>query len=82
VAQSRTPPPSSKAVKEQKPGADEGKVDVNADRFEGSITGDLTLKGHVTVKQGDREIHGDEIQLTMKPSGEFPGSTVVAKRVK
>ncbi len=27
-------------------------------------------------------INGDEIQLTMKPSGEFPGSTVVAKRVK
>jgi hypothetical protein len=28
------------------------------------------------------KINGDEIQLTMKPSGEFPGSTVVAKRVK
>jgi hypothetical protein len=28
------------------------------------------------------KIVGDEIQLTMKPSGEFPGSTVVAKRVK
>ena len=27
-------------------------------------------------------IKGDEIQLTMKPSGEFPGSEVVAKRVK
>ena len=27
-------------------------------------------------------IGGDEIQLTMKPFGEFPGSTVVAKRVK
>jgi hypothetical protein len=28
------------------------------------------------------KIAGDEIQLTMKPSGEFPGSTVVAKKVK
>lgn len=28
------------------------------------------------------EIKGDEIQLTMKPSGEFPGSSVVAKKVK
>jgi len=28
------------------------------------------------------KIEGDQIQLTMKPSGEFPGSTVVAKRVK
>ena len=27
-------------------------------------------------------IAGDEIQLTMKPSGEFPGSTLVAKKVK
>lgn len=27
-------------------------------------------------------IKGDEIQLVMKPSGEFPGSTVTAKRVK
>jgi hypothetical protein len=28
------------------------------------------------------EIKGEEIQFAMKPSGEFPGSTVVAKRVK
>ncbi len=28
------------------------------------------------------KIDGDEIQLAMKPSGEFPGSNVVAKRVK
>lgn len=66
LAQSRTPPPSSKTVKEQKPGVDEGKINVNADRFEGSVTGDLTLKGHVSVKQGDREIHGDEIQYNAK----------------
>jgi hypothetical protein len=28
------------------------------------------------------KIAGDQIELTMKPSGEFPGSTVVAKKVK
>jgi hypothetical protein len=28
------------------------------------------------------EVSGDEIRFTMKPSGEFPGSTVVAKRIK
>jgi hypothetical protein len=27
-------------------------------------------------------IIGDEIPLTMKPGGEFPGATVVATRVK
>jgi hypothetical protein len=37
--------------------------------------GDLTF-----VHEG--KIDGNEIQLTMKPSGEFPGSTVVAKKVK
>ena len=30
----------------------------------------------------DGEINGDEIRFTMKPSGEFPGSTVTAKKVK
>jgi hypothetical protein len=28
------------------------------------------------------KIDGDEIHLTMKPAGEFPGSTVVVKRLK
>ncbi len=28
------------------------------------------------------KIEGDSIQFTMKPSGEFPGSTVIAKKVK
>jgi hypothetical protein len=28
------------------------------------------------------EIKGEEIQFTMKPSGEFPGSTVTARKVK
>src|SRR5438552_12025081 len=66
VAQSRTPPPSSKTPQEWKPGADGAKIEVNSDRVEYSVTGDMTLKGHVNVKQGDREIHGDEIRYSAK----------------
>lgn len=55
---------------------------------EGKVTGD---KVSFVVKLGpsgglvfahEGTIKGDEIQLTMKPSGEFPGSEVVAKKVK
>ena len=58
------------------------------DITEGKVTGD---KVSFVVKMGpnanitfahEGTIKGDEIQLTMKPSGEFPGSSVVAKRVK
>ena len=28
------------------------------------------------------KVKGDELELTMKPSGEFPGATVIATRVK
>jgi hypothetical protein len=54
---------------------------------EGKVTGDkvsfvvkIEAAGLTFAHEG--KIVGDEIQLTMKPSGEFPGSTVVAKRVK
>lgn len=55
---------------------------------DGKITGDKVSSvvkidensGMTFAHEG--QIKGDEIQLTMKPSGEFPGSTVVAKRVK
>jgi hypothetical protein len=58
------------------------------DITEGKVTGDkvtfvvnLAPNGAMTfVHEGT--IKGDEIQLTMKPSGEFPGADVVAKRVK
>ena len=58
------------------------------DITEGKVTGD---KVSFVVKMGpnanitfahEGTIKGDAIQLTMKPSGEFPGSSVVAKRVK
>jgi len=55
---------------------------------DGKVTGD---KVSFVVKVGpngeltfahEGQIKGDEIQLTMKPSGEFPGSSVVARKVK
>ena len=58
------------------------------DITEGKVTGD---KVSFVVKMGpnanitfahEGTIKGDEIQLNMKPSGEFPGSSVVAKRVR
>jgi len=55
---------------------------------EGKVTGDkvsfvvkIGAAGGMTFAH-EGKINGDEIQLTMKPSGEFPGSNVVAKRVK
>ena len=55
---------------------------------EGKVSGD---KVSFVVKVGpngaivfahEGEIKGDAIQFTMKPSGEFPGSTLVARKVK
>jgi len=56
---------------------------------EGKVTGDkvsfvvqLGPNGGGMTFAHESTIGGDEIQLTMKPSEEFPGSDVVAKRVK
>jgi hypothetical protein len=55
---------------------------------DGKVTGDKVVfavnvapNANMTFAH-EGKIEGDQIQLTMKPSGEFPGSTVVAKRVK
>ncbi len=54
---------------------------------DGKVTGD-NVTFNVVVSAANMtfahegKINGDKIQLTMKPSGEFPGSTVIAKRVK
>ena len=54
---------------------------------DGKVTGD-TVSFVVKIEEAgmtfahEGKISGDEIQLTMKPSGEFPGTTVVAKRAK
>ena len=55
---------------------------------DGKVTGNKVAfvvkvgPGGVMVFAHEGEIKGEEIQLTMKPSGEFPGSTVLAKKVK
>jgi hypothetical protein len=54
---------------------------------DGKVTGDkvvfmVKLDAANMAFAHEGKIAGDEIQLAMKPSGEFPGSTVVAKRVK
>jgi hypothetical protein len=55
---------------------------------DGKVTGDkvsfvvkMDPDGRMTFAH-EGKIDGDQIQLTMKPSGEFPGSTVLAKKVK
>jgi hypothetical protein len=55
---------------------------------EGKVTGEkvsfavrVDANAGITFAQ-EAKINGDEIQLTMKPSGEFPASTVIAKKVK
>ena len=54
---------------------------------EGKVTGDKVSFVVMGPNNGiniahEGKINGDEIQLTMKPVGEFPGSNVIAKRVK
>ncbi len=54
---------------------------------DGKVTGDKVTFNVVVSAAGmtfahEGKINGDEIRLTMKPSGEFPGSTLIAKRVK
>jgi hypothetical protein len=57
---------------------EEGKV--SGDKVSFVVKTDAQGGGPTFVHEG--KIDGDEIQLTMKPTGEFPGSTVVARRVK
>jgi LPS-assembly protein len=67
IAQSLKPPPAStKAAKEKKPGIDDGAIDIHSDHANVAVNGDADLKGNVVVRQGDREIHADEIQYNSK----------------
>jgi LPS-assembly protein len=67
IAQSLNPPSaSSKAAKEKKPGIDDGAIDIHSDQAKMAVNGDADLKGNVVVRQGDREIHADEIQYNSK----------------
>ena len=67
IAQSpATTPPPGKTLKERKPGVDDGKIQMSADQAGVSKDGDAELKEHVTVSQGDRQVHADEIQYNSK----------------
>jgi LPS-assembly protein len=66
IAQSPTPPPSPGKVKERKPGVNDGAIDIHADHLLGDVQANATLKGHVSVRQGDRQIHADEIEYNAK----------------
>jgi LPS-assembly protein len=57
------------AVKERKPGVADGAIDIHSDHATLGVDGNATLKGHVNVRQGDREIHADEIQYNSKTNG-------------
>jgi len=59
-------------------------VEISAGKVTGNKVSFVVKVGPngVMIFAHEGEIKGEEIQLTMKPSGEFPGSTVVAKRVK
>jgi len=54
---------------------------------DGKVTGDkvsfvVKIEAAKMVFAHEGEIKGEEIRFTMKPSGEFPGSVVTARRVK
>jgi LPS-assembly protein len=63
-------------VKEHKPGAGDGAIDIHSDHATLGIDGNATLKGNVNVRQGDREIHADEIQYNSKTNGFKTDSTL------
>ncbi|MFL6600644.1 MAG: LPS-assembly protein LptD [Steroidobacteraceae bacterium] len=68
VAQSPAPTPDERATapKERKP---EGAIDIQSDHATLGVDGNAELKGNVTVRQGDRQIHSDEIQYNSKTNG-------------
>ena len=67
VAQSAAPaPPPPGAIKERKPGVGDGKIDILADQQGVGVDGNATVKGHVSVTQGDRQIHADEMEYNSK----------------
>jgi LPS-assembly protein len=47
----------------------DGAIDIHSDHATLGVDGNATLKGHVNVRQGDREIHADEIQYNSKTNG-------------
>jgi LPS-assembly protein len=66
ISLSPKPPPPTGAVKERKPGVNDGVIDVRSDHFQAAVEGNADFKGHVVVRQGDRQIQADEIQYNSK----------------
>ena len=63
------PPPSVARAKERKPDVNDGAIDIQSDHATLGVDGNATLKGNVNVRQGDRQIHADEIQYNSKSNG-------------
>ncbi len=58
-------PPS----KERKPGIKDGAIDMHSDHATFDVNGNGTLKGNVSVSQGDRHLHAEELQYNAKTNG-------------
>jgi LPS-assembly protein len=69
VAQSPTPATPPASAKEQKPGLKDGAIDIQSDHATLGVNGNAALHGNVIVRQGDREIHADEIEYNSKNNG-------------
>src|SRR5262249_46493517 len=61
-----TPPPAAQAPKEGNGGGQQDTIDIDSDKVLFRGDGDVNLQGHVTVRQGDRSIKGEEIQYNSK----------------
>jgi LPS-assembly protein len=60
---------SKLSVKERKPGVDDGAIDVVSDSAKLGVDGNAKLQGHVSIRQGDRQIHADELDYNKKTNG-------------
>jgi LPS-assembly protein len=68
--QAKAPPSDSVTIpKERKPQAKDAAIDIQSDQLTSDIEGNATLKGNVVVRQGDRQIKGEEIQYNSKTNG-------------
>jgi LPS-assembly protein len=65
-AKSANPGSPKAPTKERKPGVNDGAIDIHSDHATLGVDGNATLKGNVIVRQGDREIHADEIEYNSK----------------
>ncbi len=55
-----------RAVQERKPGPSEGAVSIEAQHTDLGTDGSGTLSGNVVIRQGNREIHGEQLDYNAK----------------